>query len=309
MGTANFSLKALKALFEKYQNGDSFNIVAVYTQAPKPSGRNYKIQKSAVHEFAELHGIPVFTPKTLRSSEEFVLFQSLKPDVVIVSSYGLIITRDILDVPSSGFINIHASALPRWRGAAPIQSAILAGDKKTAITIMKMDEGIDTGDIISIKYLDIDQKTNHGDLSEKMGDLGAEMIIDTLENIDIRLSEAYKQPETGSTYATKFTKASCEIDWTHPAENILRKIMAFSPSPSSWSEVDGIRIKILDADIVDPESKNEIVGELLEKDKSAIVSCGIGFIKLMLIQPAGKNVMNGSDFIRGYKNLIGKLFK
>lgn len=309
MGSSDFSLKALNALFEKYQKSSKFKIIAVYTQAPKPSGRNYKIQKTIVHDFAELYEIPVFTPKTLRSTEQFELFQSLQPDIAIVAAYGLIVPRNILDIPPLGFINIHASALPRWRGAAPIQSAILAGDKKTGITIMKMDEGIDTGDIISMNFLDIYQKTNHADLSEKMGNLGAKMIVDTLENIEERLSNSLKQSEDGATYAAKFSKESCKIDWKKSAEDILRQIMAFSPTPSSWTEIEGIRIKILDADIVKDKSKNESSGTILEEHKNALVACGSDFLKLILIQPAGKNIMSGSDFIRGHKNLVGKLFK
>ena len=303
MGTADFSLKSLKVLFEK-----NYNIVAVYTQPPKPSGRNYKIQKSVVHEFAESCGIPVFTPKTLRSPEQLDIFQSLKADVAIVSSYGLIIPRNILDVLPYGFINIHTSILPRWRGAAPIQSAILSGDKQTGITIIKMGDGIDDGDIISMKFLDIHQKTNHGELSEKMGDLGAEMIVDILENLEISLSNAYKQPQEGATYAPKFSKESCRIDWSNAAEIVLRQIMAFSPDPSAWTEIEGIRIKILDADVVESEYKNKTSGELFEENKNAVVSCGSGFLKLTTIQPAGKNIMSGSDFIRGHKNLIGKSF-
>ncbi len=308
MGSSDFSLKTLQVLFKKYQKSDKFKIIAVYTQAPKPYGRNYKIQKTVVHDFAELCEIPVFTPKTLRSAEQFELFQLLQPDIAIVAAYGLIVPRNILDIPPFGFINIHASALPRWRGAAPIQSAILAGDKKTGITIMKMDEGIDTGDIISMNFLDIHQKTNYADLSEKMGTLGSEMIVDTLENIEIKLSNTLKQSESGATYAAKFSKESCKIDWTKSAENILQQIMAFSPTPSAWTEIEGIRIKILDADIVSNESKNESAGTILEEHKNALVACGVGFLKLTLIQPAGKNIMSGSDFIRGHKNLVRKLF-
>ncbi len=309
MGSSDFSLKALNALFEKYQKNNKFKIIAVYTQAPKPSGRNYKVQKTIVHNFAELYEISVFTPKTLRSVEQFELFKSLQPDIAIVAAYGLIVPRNILDIPPLGFINIHASALPRWRGAAPIQSAILAGDKKTGITIMKMDEGIDTGDIISMNFLDIHQKTNYAELSEKMGNLGAEMIIDTLENIEDRLSNSLKQSENGATYAAKFSKESCKIDWTKSAEDILRQIMAFSTTSSAWTEIEGVRIKVLDADIVTNESKNESSGTILEEHKNALVACGSGFLKSILIQPAGKNIMSGSDFIRGHKNLVGKLFK
>ena len=304
MGTSDFSLKGLIALY-----ANNCNVVAVYTQAPKPSGRKQKIHKSVVHEFAESKGISVFTPKSLKKADQIEIFASLKPDLTIVSSYGLIIPKDMLDIPKYGFVNIHASALPRWRGAAPIQAAILAGDKQSGITIMRMDSGIDTGDIISMQYVDIHPKTNHGQLTEDLGNLGAKMIIETLSNLDSMLANAKKQPNEGATYAQKISKESCKIDWNNSAIDILRHIMAFAPIPSAWSEVDGIRVKILDADI---SSNSEIaaknVGEICENNGEMFVMCQDGALKITKIQPAGRNAMNGTDFLRGRKNLVGKIF-
>ena len=304
LGTSDFSLKGLVALYE-----NNCNVVAVYTQAPKPSGRKQKIHKSVIHEFAESKGISVFTPKSLKRADQIEIFASLKPDLAIVSSYGLIIPKNMLDIPKYGFVNIHASALPRWRGAAPIQAAILAGDKQSGITIMKMDSGIDTGDIISMQYVDINPKTNHGQLAEDLGNLGAKMIIETLSNLDNMLAKAKKQPNEGATYAQKISKESCKIDWSNSATDILRQIMAFAPIPSAWSEVDGIRVKILDADI---SSNSEIaaknVGEICENNGEMFVMCQDSALKITKIQPAGKNVMNGTDFLRGRKNLVGKIF-
>lgn len=307
MGTADFSLKGLVTLYE-----NNYNIVAVYTQAPKPSGRKQKIHESAVHEFAESKGIAVFTPKSLKKAEQIEIFASLKPDLAIVSSYGLIIPQNMLDIPKYGFVNIHASALPRWRGAAPIQAAILAGDERTGITIMKMDAGVDTGDIISMRYVDITSKTNHGQLAEDLGNLGAKMIIETLSDLDNLLVNAKKQPNEGATYAQKISKESCKIDWNNSATNVLRHIMAFSPAPGAWSEVDGLRMKILDADVVSASSNFEIsatnIGEIFENKGEMFVMCRDGVLKIARIQPAGKNAMNGSDFLRGRTNLVGKIF-
>lgn len=304
MGTSDFSLKGLVALYE-----NNCNVIAVYTQAPKPSGRKQKIHKSVVHEFAESKGISVFTPKSLKRADQIEIFASLKPDLAIVSSYGLIIPKDMLDIPRYGFVNIHASALPRWRGAAPIQAAILAGDKQSGITIMKMDSGIDTGDIISMKYVDIHPKTNHGQLAEDLGNLGAKMIIETLSNLDNMLAKAKKQPNEGATYAQKISKESCKISWNSSVTDILRQIMAFAPIPSAWSEVDGIRMKILDADIsANSEISAKNVGEIFENKGEMFVMCQDGALKITKIQPAGKNAMNGTDFLRGRKNLVGKIF-
>jgi methionyl-tRNA formyltransferase len=251
MGTSAFSLKALVRLYQQQINSEELEIIAVYTQAPKPSGRNYKTKKSVVHEFAETNNIPVHTPKSLRNDEQLGIFRALRPDVAVVAAYGLIIPQNILDIPRYGFINIHASILPRWRGAAPIQAAIMAGDKKTGISIMKMNAGVDTGDVISTKQIDIHTKSTHGDLEEQLGNLGAEMIVDTFGNLEKNLNNTRKQPEEGSTYAQKISKEACKINWEDAANSILKKIMSLSPVPSAWTEIDGLRIKILDADVVE----------------------------------------------------------
>jgi methionyl-tRNA formyltransferase len=301
MGTANFSLKSLVAMQEA-----GFNIVAVYTQSPKPSGRNYKIKKSAVQDFGEnkMSQTPIHTPKSLRNPEQLELFRSLKPDLAIVSSYGLIIPQSILDVPTHGFINIHASILPRWRGAAPIQAALLAGDQETGVSIMKMDAGIDTGDVMAIQSLAITPETNHGELSEKLAILGAKMILETLCNLEKNLMNAQPQPEFGVTYAAKISKESCRINWSNSAENILRQIRAFSPLPAAWSEIEGLRIKILDAAALENHEKKS-AGTLLE---NGCVCCGIGQLKLLTIQPEGKNEMKAEDFMRGHRHFVGKSF-
>jgi methionyl-tRNA formyltransferase len=300
MGTADFSLKALETLHKH-----KANVIASYSRAPKPAGRNCAMHMSAVHKFADAHGIPIHTPETLRSAEQIEIFRSLKPDLAIVSSYGLIVPQAILDIPIYGFINIHASILPRWRGASPIQAAIMAGDRQSGVTIMKMDSGVDTGDIISIETIDINAKTTHGDIEEQMARLGAKMLIDTLENLKERIAGAIKQPSEGITYAPKVSKSDCRIDWRDPAENVLRRVMAFAPAPAAWSEIDCVRVKILDVDIVSHNRIGASPGEIMA---DMVVACGDGFIKISKMQPAGKGIMSGSDFLRGRPNFIGKVF-
>jgi methionyl-tRNA formyltransferase len=298
MGTSDFSLKSLVAIYEA-----GFNIVGVYTRAPKPAGRNYKLQKSVVHEFAEQKGIPVYCPPNFKSKEEVETFRSLNPSAVVVSSYGLIIPQRLLNIPPNGFLNIHASMLPRWRGASPILSAIWAGDKESGITIMKMDAGVDTGDIIAMKSVAILPETTHGELEDQLGDLGADMILETLNDLECSLANARKQPEEGATYAKKIEKDSSRINWNDSAKNILRHIKAFSPDPAAWTEIDGLRVKIIDAKIADEECNLQcgLLGE------NMIVACQTGSLKLTVVQPSGKNKMSGEAFIRGRKDLVGKI--
>ena len=283
MGSSDFSLSSLKKLCE---NG--FNVIAVYTRAPQPTGRGYKIKKTIIHEYAEEKSIPVYTPKTLRNDEQEKIFESLNSDLAIVSSYGLIIPENILS--KSLFINIHASLLPRWRGASPIQSSILAGDEKTGISIMKMDAGLDTGDVISMKSVDVFPETTFGELSKILADLGSEMILETVANLDKSLSGAKKQDEIGACYAHKISKEMAEIDWNKSRKEILRLINSFSPAPSAWSLMDGKRIKIINASFA--ESDNS---------KDFIMKCSDGFLRLDLVQPEGKKPMRGCDFIRGHR--------
>jgi methionyl-tRNA formyltransferase len=299
MGTTDFSLKALVTLQK-----EQFNIVGIYTQPPKPSGRNYKVQKSIVHKFAEEKGISIYFPRDFKSPEEIIRFRSLNPDLVVVSSYGLIIPKDLLDIPTYGFVNIHASLLPRWRGASPIQASILAGDKKTGVSIMKMDAGVDTGDIISMRTVDIYQETTCGQLSDQLGDLGATMILEVLHDFENNLLQSKKQPAVGVIYAKKIIKDDCKINWNDSARNVLRHIKAFSPTPAAWTEIDGAHLKVLDAVILNEDSYPQ-PGTLLEE---AVVTCSTGVLQLTEVQLAGKNKMSGNDFMRGRKNLIGRIF-
>ena len=284
MGSTDFSLASLRKLCE-----DGFNVVAVYSREPKPVGRHYKLTKTVVHEFAESRNIPVYTPKTFRDEESVQIFAGLNPDIAVVSAYGLIIPQVMLDIVP--FINIHGSLLPRWRGAAPIQRAILAGDNKTGISIMKMDKGLDTGDIISMKSINIDEEMNSGELSKNLALLGAEMIEETLLNIDESLKKAIKQPEDGACYAQKIDKKEAKFDLSDSAIEIVRKVKAFAPAPGAWTELDGKRLKILDASLVKDR-------EIYEDD--LVFESADGNWVARVVQPEGKKPMSGNDFRRGY---------
>lgn len=299
MGTTEFSLKILKALID---NG--FNIVAVYTRAPQPAGRKYKICKTVVHTYAETCNIPVYTPSSLRNNEAAEEFRSLCPNVAVVVAYGLIIPQNVLDIPHYGCLNIHASLLPRWRGASPIQSAILEGDSETGITIMKMDAGVDTGDIISMQSVKIDDNTNAERLSLQLSSIGADMIVHTLQNLETSLNSAYKQPEEGAIYAKKITKDFCKIDWNCSKEEIHRKIMALSPAPSAWTEVSGIRIKIQDATIWKHNCDNSCGTVFQTETKDMAIACKNGALIIRTLQPAGKKTMTGASFLLGHKELL-----
>lgn len=281
MGSTEFSLVSLKSLCE-----EGFNVVAVYTREPKPMGRRYKLTPTIVQEFAESKGIPVYTPKSLRRDEVIKEFTEIRPDLVIVSAYGLIIPQAFLDIVP--FINIHGSLLPRWRGAAPIQRAILEGDKETGISIMKMDAGLDTGDVISMRSVEIDPEMNYGQLSAILATLGAEMIKETIINLEESLNKATKQVEEGSCYAQKVDKKEAKFNLSDNANEIVRKVKAFSPVPGAWFDLNGKRIKVLDASL-DKRDEDDFV---FESENGVWVA--------KLLQPEGKRVMTGQDFKRGY---------
>lgn len=284
MGSTEFSLVSLKKLYE-----DGFNIVAVYSREPKPVGRHYKLTKTIVHEFAESKNIPIFTPKTFRDEEQVKIFANLKADVAVVSAYGLIIPQNLLDL--APFINIHGSLLPRWRGAAPIQRAILAGDEESGISIMKMDAGLDTGDVISMESVKIDEEMNYQQLSEVLAQLGAEMIEETLLNLDKSLKKTTKQSEEGACYAHKIDKKVSKFDLSESAFEIVRKVKAFAPTPGAWTELNGKRLKVLDASLIkNSEScKDDLIFEAADGKWIA-----------KIVQPEGKKPMSGKDFRRGY---------
>jgi methionyl-tRNA formyltransferase len=290
MGSPEFAVPSLNALVEA---GDE--VICVYTQPPRPAGRGKGERKTAVHERAQELGIEVRTPRTLRDEEEQERFRELDADLAVVAAYGLILPKPILETPKRGCINVHASLLPRWRGAAPIQRAILAGDEISGITLMQMDEGLDTGPMLARETLDIRGK-NAGEVSEEMANLGAKLLGEWIE----KPTEPVPQPIAGATYASKIDKAEGRIDWCAPAEQIERQVRAFAPSPGAWFEVKGERIKILEAAAgADASGKP---GEVL--DDCLTIACGSGYIRPLKLQRAGRSPMTAGELLRGFP--IGK---
>ena len=287
MGSPEFAVPSLDALVEA-----GHDVVCAYTQPPRPAGRGKADQKTAVHQRAEALGIEVRTPKSLRTEVEQARFSALDADLAVVAAYGLILPKPILDAPRHGCVNVHASLLPRWRGAAPIQRAILAGDETSGVTIMRMDEGLDTGPMLARQTLDIRGKTA-GQVTEEMAILGARALLDWLGHP----TPPEPQPIAGATYANKIDKAEARIDWSKPAEQIERQVRAFAPSPGAWFEAGGERIKLLAAAVGTDASGSP--GEVL--DDCLSVACGHGYVRPLTVQRAGRSPMTPGELVRGFK--------
>ncbi|MDR1694392.1 MAG: methionyl-tRNA formyltransferase [Lactobacillaceae bacterium] len=290
MGTPDFSLSVLKVLTEKH------DVVCVYTQAPKEAGRGQKVNKTPVHIFAEENGIEVRTPKTLRLEEEQRKFKDLGADIAIVAAYGLILPLPILEAFPKGCINVHASLLPRWRGAAPIQRCIEAGDKKSGVTIMNMEEGLDTGDMLLKGEVEITPKTTGGILHDQLSYMGAELMVEVLDNIDNIKPE--KQDGDFATYAKKIEKEEGRLDFNLPAEVLERKIRAFNPYPATYFEYKGERFKVLGAKVLN-ENSNCKPGQILVRDNLVVV-CGKKMLEITQIQRQGKKIMSCCDCLKGF---------
>ena len=288
MGSPDFAVPALNALVEA-----GHEIAAVYCQPPRPAGRGKADRKTAVHERAEQLGLEVRTPRTVRNAEEQQRFAELDAELAVVAAYGLILPKPILEAPRLGCVNVHASLLPRWRGAAPIQRAILAGDTVSGVTIMQMDEGLDTGPMLLTRKLLLERK-NSGQVTEEMAELGADSLLAWAN--DRSSYRPKRQPEEGATYAPKIDKAEARIDWTKTAEEIDRQVRAFAPSPGAWFEVNGERIKLLEA--VPGNDASGQPGEVL--DDSLNIAAGAGYIRPLKVQRAGKGAMTPGELLRGF---------
>jgi len=288
MGSPDFAVPALNALVEA-----GHDVIAVYCQPPRPAGRGKADRKTAVHERAEQLGLHVRTPRSLRNADEQASFGALGADLAIVAAYGLILPRAILEAPRLGCVNIHGSLLPRWRGAAPIQRAILAGDAVSGVTIMQMDEGLDTGPMLLTRELALDRK-NAGQVTEEMAELGAAALLEWMAD-----SGAYPprpQPEDGATYAAKIDKAEARIAWDRSAEEVERQVRAFAPAPAAWFEANGERIRLLDAVAADDASRRP--GEVL--DDCLSIACASGYVRPLKVQRAGRGVMSPGELLRGF---------
>jgi methionyl-tRNA formyltransferase len=293
MGTPDFSVPALKALI-----ASRHKVVCVYSQPPRPKGRGQHVQESPVHEAANAAGIEVRTPVNFKNDKDIAKFMALEADVAVVAAYGLILPKAILDTPVHGCLNIHASLLPRWRGAAPIHRAILAGDTQTGITIMQMDVGLDTGPMIEKKTVPIRATTTTQSLHDMLSAIGASIIVDVVNELaDKGELESEAQTENGMTYAKMLKKEEGRVDWTKTAEEIDRQIRAMGNWPGTWTEDSkGRRLKILEAVIL-PETHANYAGTIFE---DAIIVCGEGTtLRLESVQPENKKPMSGGDASRG----------
>ena len=286
MGTPDFSVPVLEALARAHE------VVCVYSQPPRPAGRGRKDRPSPVQAVAEELGLPVRHPISLKGAEAQAEFAALGADVAVVVAYGLILPQAVLDAPRHGCLNIHASLLPRWRGAAPIHRAIMAGDAETGICIMQMEAGLDTGPVLLREATPIGVTETTGALHDRLSAMGARLILQTLD----RLAELVPQPQpdAGVTYASKIDKAEARIDWSRPAVEVDRLIRGLSPHPGAWCEVAGERVKLLASRLAEGQgAPGEVLGGLC-------IACGSGAVEVTLAQREGKRAMAPEDFLRGF---------
>ena len=291
MGSPDFAVPTLDALVEA-----GHEVIAVYTQPPRPAGRGKGERPTAVEVRARELGIEVYSPKSLRREEDHVAFEALDADVAVVAAYGLILPQAILDAPMLGCLNVHGSLLPRWRGAAPVQRAIMAGDEATGVTIMQMEAGLDTGPMLLKRAVEIEAR-NSAQLTEELAQLGAALMVEVLG--DLPSYEPIEQPEEGVTYAAKISKEEARIDWSRPAAELVRQVQGLAPFPGAWFEVNGERIKLLEARVekVDPRVRGN---DGLVLDDGLLIQCGTDALRPISVQRAGKGMMSAEELLRGF---------
>lgn len=299
MGSPDFSVPILDALIKA-----GHEIVCVYAQPPRPAGRGHKERPCPVHAHALEKELTVRTPLNLKSDDDRDAFADLKADIAVVAAYGLILPKPVLDAPRLGCVNVHASLLPRWRGAAPIHRAIQAGDEKSGVTIMQMDIGLDTGDMLLIEETPITKETTAETLHDTLADMGAKMIVKALDGLTKGTITATPQPEEGVTYAHKLDKGEGKLDWSLSADQLALDIRALNPWPGVWFELDGKRIKVWEAVAIDQEGEP---GTAL--DDKLTIACGKGSLQLLSVQKAGKGRMTAEEFLRGNKVPKGTCLK
>ncbi|AUQ65111.1 methionyl-tRNA formyltransferase Fmt [Phaeobacter inhibens] len=293
MGTPDFSVPVLDALVEA-----GHDIAAVYCQPPRPAGRGKKDRPTPVHARAEALGFEVRHPVSLKDAQQQAEFAALNADVAVVVAYGLILPQAVLDAPRQGCLNIHASLLPRWRGAAPIHRAIMAGDAQTGVCIMQMEAGLDTGPVLMREATDIGAEETTAQLHDRLSEMGAELIVQALTQLT-KLTPVV-QPDDGVTYAHKIDKAEARVDWTRPAVEVDQQIRGLSPFPGAWCEIDGQRVKLLASRVVDGAG---VAGRVL--DDSLRIACGEGAVELLRLQRAGKGAQEREIFLRGFPIAAG----
>lgn len=293
MGTPDFSVPVLDHLIRA-----GHDVVCVYSQPPRPAGRGQKERPSPVHAFADKQGLDVRTPKSFKPEEVRQAFADLKADVAVVVAYGLILPKAVLDAPRLGCINIHASLLPRWRGAAPIQRAIQAGDEHSGVTIMQMDAGLDTGDMLAVRKIPLDSDINASLLHDKLSLMGAELIVETLERIVAGEIDPTPQPDEGVTYAHKLEKSEGWLDWSRPAIDLDRQVRALTPWPGVWFEHAGERIKAFRLALAEA-AEDAAPGTVL--DDRLTIACGEGAVRILELQRPGKKRATADEVLRGFK--------
>lgn len=298
MGTPTFSVEALRVLIQSQHT-----VVAVYTRPPTPRDRGHHVQKSPVHICAEEHNIPVYTPKTLRNEEEQILFKSLNADLAVVAAYGLILPSPILEAPRVGCVNIHASLLPRWRGAAPIERAIMAEDSETGITLMQMDIGLDTGAMLTQSFVPITPTTTASTLHDQLAISGAELLRDWLDRLLSQTITEKPQPVDGVTYAAKLEKHEGKLDWTETATSLHARIRALNPWPGTWFSVNDTRIKVIEAEAL-TINHFEPGTFFSTQDQALCVACTNGALSLKTVQRSGGKPMNAHAFLQGFPILL-----
>ena len=297
MGTPEFSVPTLDVLIK-----NKFNVVTVYTQPPKKSKRGQKINSSPIEEYCKKNKISFRNPPTLNTNEEFESFRELNINLVVVVAYGQIIPKNFLKIAKFGFINVHASLLPRWRGAAPIQRAIMNQDKKIGISIMKIEEKLDSGPVLTTKEFELDQNATHGDIEKKISIEGANLLVQNLKSIEAGEAKFTNQDHSQATYAKKIDKKETKIHWKIDAKKVLAHIHGLSPSPGAWFEFEGERFKILRAKI---SSENGKPGYVL--DENLTIGCGSNSIQILELQRQGKNKQTTKEFLLGKKISKGSI--
>jgi methionyl-tRNA formyltransferase len=296
MGTPDFAVVSLEALVRA-----GHTVAAVYSQPPRPAGRGNQVQPSPVHKAAERLGLPVLTPRSLRNEEAQEQFRALGLDAAVVAAYGLILPQPVLDAPRLGCFNVHASLLPRWRGAAPIQRALLAGDAESGITIMQMDAGLDTGGMLLRRALPIAPDETAASLHDRLAALGADMIVEALDGVATGRLSPEPQPADGVTYAAKLTKDEGRLDFAGDGETVARQVRALTPWPGTWFDAPGgERVKVIAAE---PAVGSGVPGTLL--DDQLTVACGSGAVRLTRVQRPGRGPVDGAAFLRGFPHRVG----
>ena len=297
MGTPEFSLPTLEALIE-----NKFNVVSVYTQPPTKSKRGQKINVSPIEEFSKKNKINFKNPINLNSDEEFKIFKELSPDIVVVVAYGQIISKNFLNITKFGFINIHASLLPKWRGAAPIQRAIMNGDKKIGVSIMKIEEKLDSGPVLASKEIELGQNATHGEIEKTLSVMGANLLVENLKRLERGNSKFIGQVHSEATYAKKIDKGETKINWSLDATKVLAHIHGLSPIPGAWFEYENERFKVLRAKISTVNGKPSYV-----LDDNLTVACKSNSIQILELQRQGKNKQTAKEFLLGKKINSGSI--